>query len=321
MFSQALALGRYRFHWLTERPIHLPEYAGSALRGVFGHELKKLSCMLKQPDCRQCPLYRTCPYPAIFAPPPPVQPSWQSFSQIPVPYVIEAPEWGRTQYQTGDEFYFDLVLTGQALQQLPLLTLAWQRGLQRGLGSDRGTAQLQQVQLLTQTEPLDLYDPASRQLRPHASQIQIPPYPGCDSIQLSLQTPMRLQQNGKRASPKDLTASLLLNTLVRRLSLMSEFHLGHKLDCDFAALKQQSQQIQSDHQLHWQDWQRYSSRQEQKMTLGGWLGQWRLSGNLAPFWPFLYLGQYLHLGKETSFGLGKYRLDWTSLPEIVLHAS
>jgi hypothetical protein len=28
----------------TERAIHLPEYAGSALRGAFGHALRRIAC-------------------------------------------------------------------------------------------------------------------------------------------------------------------------------------------------------------------------------------------------------------------------------------
>ena len=37
-------------------------------------------------------------------------------------------------------------------------------------------------------------------------------------------------------------------------------------------------------------------------------GRWTLRGNLAPFLPALHLGQWLHIGKETVFGLGRYAL-------------
>ena len=65
-----LPLARYRFHWRVSAPIHLPAYAGSMLRGAFGHALRRLACMTRQADCGACPLLRTCPYPGIFAPPP-----------------------------------------------------------------------------------------------------------------------------------------------------------------------------------------------------------------------------------------------------------
>jgi hypothetical protein len=55
------------------------------------------------------------------------------------------------------------------------------------------------------------------------------------------------------------------------------------------------------------DWIRYSSRQAQEMHLGGVLGSYRISNAyLEPLWPLLYLGQWTHAGKNTSFGLGQY---------------
>jgi CRISPR/Cas system endoribonuclease Cas6 (RAMP superfamily) len=31
---------------------------------------------------------------------------------------------------------------------------------------------------------------------------------------------------------------------------------------------------------------------------------------LAPLMPWLWLGQWLHAGKNATMGLGKYRLEW-----------
>jgi hypothetical protein len=42
------------------------------------------------------------------------------------------------------------------------------------------------------------------------------------------------------------------------------------------------------------------------MTLGGLVGEWTLKGDLSPFIPYLFLGQWLHVGKNAVFGLGKY---------------
>ena len=43
------------------------------------------------------------------------------------------------------------------------------------------------------------------------------------------------------------------------------------------------------------------------MTLGGLVGHWQLQEVPEQLLPFIYLGQWLHVGKECAFGLGKYR--------------
>jgi CRISPR/Cas system endoribonuclease Cas6 (RAMP superfamily) len=62
--------------------------------------------------------------------------------------------------------------------------------------------------------------------------------------------------------------------------------------------------------LHWHEWTRFSSRQDTRMQMGGLLGDLTLGGpGLPTFWSSLWYGQWVHVGKGTSFGLGAYALD------------
>ncbi len=114
--AHSFPLARYRLEWQASTPIHLPDFAGSMLRGAFGHALRQLACMTRQKDCAGCPLLTSCPYPAIFAPPPPSSHALQKFSQIPVPYIIEPPDWGARRIAAGETLAFHLVLIGRALR-------------------------------------------------------------------------------------------------------------------------------------------------------------------------------------------------------------
>ena len=60
--------------------------------------------------------------------------------------------------------------------------------------------------------------------------------------------------------------------------------------------------------LRWRDWRRFSTRQKAEMKLGGLVGEVTYEGELAPFLPFLRAGELTHVGKGTSFGLGRYIL-------------
>ncbi|RLC18770.1 MAG: hypothetical protein DRI57_07960 [Deltaproteobacteria bacterium] len=60
--------------------------------------------------------------------------------------------------------------------------------------------------------------------------------------------------------------------------------------------------------LRWEHAIRYSNRQKRSMPFGGLIGEVTFAGDLAPFWPFILLGEWMHVGKKTSFGLGQYEL-------------
>jgi CRISPR/Cas system endoribonuclease Cas6 (RAMP superfamily) len=44
------------------------------------------------------------------------------------------------------------------------------------------------------------------------------------------------------------------------------------------------------------------------MKMGGFVGEITFQGELEQFLPFIALGEYIHVGKGTSFGLGKYEI-------------
>ncbi len=114
-----LPVARYHFSFRMQDELRLPEYSGSLLRGNFGAALRRTACMTGAPECAPCPLYRTCPYPAIFETPAPATHSLQRFSQVPNPYVIEPPPIGTRYVPAGEIISFAMVLVGRALDQLP----------------------------------------------------------------------------------------------------------------------------------------------------------------------------------------------------------
>ena len=60
----------------------------------------------------------------------------------------------------------------------------------------------------------------------------------------------------------------------------------------------------------WQDWEHYSSRQRERMAFGGIVGEAEYKGPLGAFLPYLTFGQWTHVGKNATFGLGRYEVSF-----------
>ncbi|WP_424408546.1 CRISPR system precrRNA processing endoribonuclease RAMP protein Cas6 [Pasteurella sp. PK-2025] len=298
----ALPIARYRLHFQVTQPILLPDYAGSTLRGVFGRALRKISCMTKLAECKSCPLYRSCPYTSIFETPAPETHNLQKFSQVPNGYIIEPPEWGKKCYEKGEELSFNIVLFGRLIDQLALIVFAFKRAFEYQVAN--GKAEFIDIQHLTLNESKSILK--NGHIIEHDSLIPLPAKLP-QNLTINLTTPLRLQENGKVLSTKTIHFSRLLLGLAKRIALLNEFHY-QPLPFDFEQLKSELTHIEDSKQLEWRDWTRYSSRQNQRMQLGGVVGKWQLNNVSSQWATLLYIGQWLHCGKNATFGLGQYRI-------------
>lgn len=301
-------LSRYRLDCIATSSIRLPEYAGSTLRGAFGHALRQLACATRAKTCEGCMLATHCPYTAVFEPQKP-QGSTFGLATPPVPYIIEPPSWGERRYEKQDELQFHFTLVGRAADHLNICIMAWQRALARGIGAGDGTARLDTLHHCTPQGETPVYR-AGESVLAHAHLISLPEETLPCPLTLEFITPLRLQQNGHALPPSRITARPLITALIRRASLLAEHYAGAPLYIpeQFVMLSQAAAQSEAVTDLHWRDWTRHSSRQGRTMQLGGCMGRITLHGDLRPFGDILRLGQWLHVGKEASFGLGQYRL-------------
>lgn len=307
-----LPLARYRFTFRMSDALRLPDYAGSLLRGQFGAALRRVSCMTGDKTCDGCPLRATCPYPAIFETPAPAAHAMQRFSHVPNPYVIEPPPFGTRFIDAGGPLQFSIVLFGRAVAQLPLVSFALQRAIEGGLGRERARGTLEQIARQA-SDGADDFIPVWQQgdaaIAAHDSHVAFPAALGARTLRLTLHTPLRLQHQGRPLRPQALTPRKLVADLLRRITLLAEFHADRPgLVPDASRLVRQADALDHRPALRWQDWSRYSSRQQQEMTLGGAMGEWTLQGELAALLPWLWLGRWIHVGKNATMGMGRYDL-------------
>jgi len=60
--------------------------------------------------------------------------------------------------------------------------------------------------------------------------------------------------------------------------------------------------------LDWNNWYRYSDKQNKKIEMQGFIGAISYKGKIKEFLPYLIYAQYLNLGKNTVFGQGGERI-------------
>jgi len=300
---------RYQFNCQTTAPLKLNDYSGSMLRGAFGHGLRSLACMTQMSNCNACLLQHQCAYAQIFETPVPKKTGLQQFSAIPKPFIIEPRMMGGQLILADELFQFNMVLIGdKAIALLPFIIEAWKQALQRGLGKQNVTAQLNTVyfQEAVQGKKHCVYQAGTSKLdRPiEAPKLSLEIK---NSITCHFITPLSIQKKGQILM-QDITAKDFLMALLRRYYLLDEFYGEHYQAPDFSVLAKQAESIQCVSDFTPYQWQRYSSRQKQAMVFKGIIGQLTLSGELAVFLPMLYLGQWLHVGNKTTFGMGHYKI-------------
>ena len=300
-----LPLARYRFIFTLQDDLLLPSYAGSTLRGVFGHSLRKITCMTKEPGCAHCPLLATCPYTRIFAN---IEQGALNASQKHTPpqaYIIEPPNNGKRFYNQGEEYQFDMVLFGHICEYLPLIAFAFSQAFHYGIGSRKSRGVLSNIQIERNQEWQNIFE--NQKIIEHNYAFRLPEK-YLSNIDIYFETPLRIQQQGKILGTQNITAQHIVKQLLRRFSALMQLYFA-PIHLDIHKLMAYSEHIQGvAKNLLWYDWQRYSNRQKQSMKLGGIMGEWHFVDLPPEMAQLFYLGQWLHIGKETVFGLGKYQI-------------
>lgn len=304
-----------RFHLLAITPLQLSPYKGSTFHGAFGWALRRL--------------YRPL-YDLLYEPASTMLPAGEAARiALPKPFVLVPPLETQCQYPPGSRLSCDLLLIGPACYSLTACLCAFEHLGREGLGPARGRFELERVERLVPggAPCLVLEQGRSTVMHPGpptTSQEVIRGWEDrdVDNVTLTFDIRLRLKKDNclLRTCPEFAT---FLERLIARLNLLSgAYHGGPMLEhgARRVLLEQAKQVAVCSHDLVWDDWARYSGRQKEWMRFGGLLGAVTYEGDLSPFMPWLALGEWLHVGGKTSFGLGKFRIflevDYSRKPSV-----
>ncbi len=306
-------------HFVAESEVAFGSFPGSAWRGALGHSLKRLVCIMRRRPCEGCAIEVSCLYTRLFEPRSDGRdPLLGRVDRAPQPFVLDCRTATPCRLAPGDPFALRLVLVGRRTRDAaPYLLRALEEAAAGGIGAGRGRLALVAAHLRDplRDRAVPCLDASGRLHLPEPFPIEPPAPPA--AVRVVLETPLRMRLDGGLAGPDSFTAGAFLVSLVRRQSLLARFYGDGPADLDFRALRELASRLEAgDAQLAWRDQLRRSARQGTLMRMGGLVGRFALDLRGAEiFWPFLWRGQFLHAGKATSMGLGRYRLEPLEVPE------
>ena len=264
------------------------------MRGAFGHALKDMACLSANHNKGKCgcQVEDACVYQQLFSPVAQQSHALARQYNVSPPIIVQAHALPEV-LEAGSHACFDVVCLGaRANAQWPIIQLALQRALMGGIGwrhPQRGRAQLTQVETLP-------VESAPNPIQSHSMHIQLLGH-------------TRLQHQGQILVVEDWQPEHWLKAALRRQTLMRDAYQLALPDIHWPDLQTDVTAITwRNTNLHDVDWTRYSNRQQQTMPLNGVGGEFVLEQVSPALQALLHYGQWLHVGKNSIFGLGQYQI-------------
>ena len=230
---------------------------------------------------------------------------------MPHPWVLDLTHPTPREVGTGDQLQFGITLLGEAANILPWVVLALDHAGALGFGGDRATFRLAGIEQESSPGNGGWHEIDRHALPQFGTDnaVLTPPPSAPDHVTVHLQTPLRLKHHGKLVRAAGFEMAIFLRALRLRLRELRRLYASSVESPLLPEIPDDAEAALIDCRVTWQDWTRWSNRQKTRMQLGGLVGEIDVDLSLLEdWWPLLWQGQWLHVGKQTSMGLGQYRL-------------
>ncbi len=297
---------KLRITFKATETVYLAEYKGSVFRGCIGDAFRHEVCRFPDQKCEKCSLQYDCEFALMYESP--LQSNHQlygRYTHAPRPYIIIPMPGKSTVIDVGNEFYFDLILIGSAIDLLPTLMRVFDTMGKIGIGTKLSKFKVVRKEQFVPLKGYQFLEDAEKPSGITFKQLSYSPIGS--SISLEFQHPVRfLMANKPYKDPPPFT--MLINNLARRITLLAHIYCNADwVNTDRVFNLDDEVKIKT-HKLEWKDWTRYSGTKERNLFFDGNLGRITYQGDIEPWAKLLQLGTWLHTGSTATFGLGKYRI-------------
>ncbi len=312
-----MMLSDYEIKIKFKSKAELPQWKGSTFRGALGHHLRKACCTNPDQECRLCPLREKCAYYYLFETSPQSSSAiLRKLQDIPRPFVLEPPNVAKTEFIVGEEVAMHLILFGKGIDYLPYFIVALKTLGESGIGKERrrgyGKFSIICIDVVDLTGRDCIYTSDgfiyNRQRRLGLKDF----YESIDAdfVKVVFTSPTQIKSGGEYITELDFYT--LMRSLLWRYSAIAYFHCGETVGEEYINKildNAKSVELESYKVNIVEELERYSMRKGKMKMPPSFVGEFCYRGKIdRESLALLKLGQYLHVGKMTPFGCGKYEV-------------
>jgi hypothetical protein len=295
----------FRVHLQSRSHGRLPEHKNSMLRGILAREFRSNVCHNMKISCRDCPFLDSCQYSALFESPKTSAAVLNHGQSVPHPYLISC-DSRSVDFAPGDSLMFDFLLFGDDVEKyIPQLFMVFQNISSYPLGKDQMRFELDRVEQETPDKSFIVMNDEGI-ARPEVAPWTFHVPERYDKLFIQFASPFRSQKEGKLV--REFVPEVFFEQVRRRFTQLQMLYSGEQEVPELPELPDMN--TVRVHHSNWKDIPRYSSTHRRKMMLGGVIASFHMerSDELDAWLPYLFFGEKYHVGKATTFGLGKYSL-------------
>lgn len=276
----------------------LPAYLGSTLRGVLGHAMRHPVCIKPNERCHLCSFAKSCNYANFFNSP-------GNVAGAVNPYVLHVPVRDKVHWKKGDQCTFDITIFGKATNAASYYLAGLLNMGQYGWGVNR--IKFKPVRIVNKLDQTIVWKNEQKwEQNLKAYPLEVNDRSAC-GVYIHFISPTRILV--KRKLQRRLSFYTIIQSLIRRIQLISQAYAPENHLLDEEALLEQAKSIEVvEEDWRYVDFKRYSKTYKRKLQLPAIEGYAQFSGNITPFIPLLELGKTFHIGKNSTHGFGRYEL-------------
>jgi len=303
-------LYRFRFQFRSAGALYFPPFkSGNIVRGAFGSIFRGLVCVPGCADARNCEMRATCAYARVFEPRAARGEGPSGLADWPRPFVFRAAHLDGRTIAEGETFHFDAHLFDVCDPALPYFALSFAQLAHEGLGPGRGRAELTAVdQLGLEGAPVSrVFEGGRFRTARLAAPLEVNLGKAAERVErlrVRFITPTELKTAHAVADRPEF--GILFGRLRDRISTLRALYGAGPLEIDFRAMGERAAAVRMTRcELTRRPVDRLSSRTGQRHPLGGFVGEAEYEGEMGEFLPYLRLGKWVGVGRQTVWGKGE----------------